>query len=190
MSHRYKGLKSYLPFIGFVVGVLAVIALVIGACFWIFSPPAYEKPFGYMEEMANGDFSNFDKLIPESYLEEALKKSGKTADQLIEELELQYASDMASAEEELGKNLNFIIKDVEKTGELTKEELKAISGELNFSYSIEESRVKTAYSMKFNAVVESDSLNQSQENTALVVKIDDDWFICDENGSILTKGLF
>ncbi len=185
MKSLYKKIRPYIPFAAFVAIIVLLVVFIIS----LFTPK-YKAPFKYMEQMANGNFSNFQKLAPDFVMEKAAKKAEKTVDEMVEGLEKNYDEAMANSEEELGKDIKFIVKNVKKDRNLSDDELKTIRAALKKSYGIKEKTVKKGCYVNYTTVVKSDSIDEKNNSTVISVKIGRKWYLCQQDGIFMTKGLF
>ncbi len=174
---------------GLIVGIIAIVlalAVAAGAVWYFFirdddddsskkRGASYGKVIDYMEEISNGDFDNFSKLVPEEVWEDFLDMIDMDEDECIEYYDELFESERYDLESELGDNIkiSYTVTDENK---LDDDDLDDIKADLEEYYGIDEDDVTEAYELEVTIKRKGSEDSEEEDDSLVAIKIDGKWY--------------
>ncbi len=160
--------------------LLVLILIIVLVC----SSGGYTKPLDNYVDLMEGDISVIADMAPEAYWEYYEDELDMDIDDALDNYEDLYEdSILESMEEEYGEGIS-ISYDVLEKKELKESKLDDIRDGLKSNYDIPKKSVTDGMKLEVELTIEGDEDEDSDEMTVYVAKIDGDWYMVSEYGSI------
>ncbi len=135
----------------------------------------------YLEVHRAGKVEKLENLAPKEVIEQLEKENTFDITTRQNDIEEYYNGLLKSLIPLYGEDYKFSVE-VNFKEELKESKLKEIKERLNSRYNIEKKRVKEIAEADFTITHSGSKKEKSLDSNILVVKIEGNWYVCNENG--------
>lgn len=135
----------------------------------------------YLEVYRAGKIEKLENLAPKKVINQLEEENTFDITTRQNDIEEHYNGLLKSLVPLYGEDYKFSVE-VSFKEELSENKLKAIKEKLNSRYNIKKEDVKEIAEAEFTMTHSGSKKEKSIESNVLIVKIDGNWYVCNENG--------
>jgi hypothetical protein len=135
----------------------------------------------YLEVHRDGKVEKLENLAPQDVIDQLKQDTGFNIATRQNDIKEYHNGLLKSLKSLYGDDYEFSVEVTFKE-EVSENELKEIKNRLNERYGIEKKRIKDLINAVFEIKHSGSKKEKIIESDVLVVKIDDTWYVCNENG--------
>lgn len=180
----FNRIKTDKKLLSIVIGAIALVIVLIIVLCCAFGG-GYKKAINnYLDVTIYGKYDKIEKLAPASYWKYYEDEYDMDVDDVIDNYEDVYENVIEYLEDDYGKDIKVDYK-ITDEDELSEKKLKRISDNLKDEYNIPKKSVTKGYKIDLEITIKGDDDEDTDETTLYAVKIDGDWYLCDEYGDFV-----